>query len=234
MEKVFRAVGEDSEVSDSILMVPLLQSRWLGRIDYQEGLHLQEKLVAQKINGSRENYLLFLEHSPVYTMGRRRDDWSLGTTSLPHPLYRIGRGGEATYHGPGQLVCYPILDLLLFHHDLHAYLRFLEEVTIKTLYHYKIMASRREGLTGVWAEDRKIASLGIGVRKWISFHGLALNVSGDLTPFEKITPCGIRGVVMTSVEKEGKEINKNFCTPSLEEIATKVEEIFYIELRMLS
>ncbi|MFZ4115579.1 MAG: lipoyl(octanoyl) transferase LipB [Chthoniobacterales bacterium] len=210
----------------SLTPISSYESSWLGRMDYEDGLRLQEKLVAQKIAGDSKNYLLFLEHESVYTMGRRKDDSSLGKIALPHPVHRIGRGGEATYHGPGQLVCYPILDLSLFQRDLHAYLRFLEELLIQTLAHYNIVAVRREGLTGVWVQDRKIASLGIGVRKWISFHGLALNVSGDLSPFQKITPCGINGVTITSLEQEAQRGDFDFIPPSLKEVADQLADIF--------
>ncbi|MBX9743100.1 MAG: lipoyl(octanoyl) transferase LipB [Chthoniobacterales bacterium] len=181
---------------------PAFITHWLGRQSYEEGLRIQEKLVAQKIAGDPQNYFLFLEHESVYTIGRTQDRSSLGAATLPHPLHQIGRGGQATYHGPGQLVCYPILDLHLFGCDLHRYLRFLEGALIELLAGYGLVAQRREGMTGVWIENRKIASLGIGVRKWIGFHGLALNVCGDLSPFEQITPCGLSGVEMTSIEKE--------------------------------
>lgn len=177
--------------------------QWLGRMSYEEGLRLQEELVLKKIEGDTNSYLLLLEHEPVYTIGRTRDVSSLGKEKLPYPLHQIGRGGQATYHGPGQLVAYPIIDLHLLSCDLHRYLRLLEEVIIKLLHLYKIEGVRREGMTGVWVNDKKIASLGVGVRKWIAFHGLALNVCGDLSPFEKITPCGLAGVSMTSIEKEG-------------------------------
>jgi lipoyl(octanoyl) transferase len=207
------------------------ETSWLGRISYEEGLHFQEALVTQKIAGDPKNYLLFLEHEPVYTMGRKRDDSSLGVELLPYPVHRAGRGGEATYHGPGQLVCYPILDLSIFKKDLHAYLRFLEEVIIQTLIHYRIPAERREGLTGVWVGNSKIASLGIGVRKWVSFHGLALNISGDLSPFQKITPCGIHGVTMTSIEKEGKELDIHFIAPLLQEVAEQLGAVLRTWIR---
>ena len=205
---------------------PLLEYRWLGRQTYEEGLCYQKQLVAQKIDGDATNYLLFLEHEPVYTMGRTQDTSSLGSETLPHPLHRIGRGGQATYHGPGQLVCYPILDLHLLDCDLHHYLRFLEEVIIETLHHYTIVGQRREGMTGVWIEDRKIASLGVGVRKWISLHGLALNVCCDLSPFKKITPCGLQGVEMTSLDQELIRTASDLVAPSVEEVAQKLSELF--------
>lgn len=178
--------------------------RWLGRIPYEEGLSLQESLVSGKTAGVPADHLLLLEHHPVYTMGRSRDASSLREEELlPHPVRRTNRGGQATYHGPGQLVGYPVLDLSLFGRDLHAYLRFLEEVLITLLSHHEIRGVRVEGKTGVWVGERKIASLGVGVRKWISMHGFAINVCGDLAPFQHITPCGLPGVVMTSLEAEG-------------------------------
>jgi lipoyl(octanoyl) transferase len=126
----------------------------------------------------------------------------LGGTHLPHPLFAINRGGQATYHGPGQLMGYPIIDLRRYGHDLHKYLRWLEQLLIEVLAKYGIAATRRESLTGVWVEDRKIASIGVGVRHWITMHGFALNVCGDLSPFNHIVPCGIDNVAMTSMENE--------------------------------
>jgi lipoyl(octanoyl) transferase len=121
---------------------------------------------------------------------------------LPHPVFAINRGGQATYHGPGQLMGYPIIDLHQCGQDLHRYLRWLEQLLIDLLAEYGIAASRRESLTGVWVGDRKIASIGVGVRHWITMHGFALNVCGDLSPFNHIVPCGINNVAMTSMEKE--------------------------------
>lgn len=193
--------------------------QWLGRIDYQEAFALQEDLARRcREEGDR---LLLLEHDPVYTMGRTPDRSSLRDPSqLPHPVVQINRGGQATYHGPGQLVGYPILDLQAHGQDLHRYLRALEEVLIEALATFGIQAQRRPALTGVWVQDRKIASIGVGVRHWISMHGFALNVCGDLSPFEHITPCGIVGVEMTSVEKEtGNHV-------SVERVAQTVGELF--------
>jgi len=124
---------------------------------------------------------------------------------LPHPLFSINRGGHATYHGPGQLMGYPIIDLRRCGQDLHKYLRWLEQLLIELLADYDIPARRRESLTGVWVEDRKIASIGVGVRHWITMHGFALNVCGDLSPFDHIVPCGIKNVAITSMEKETKK-----------------------------
>jgi lipoyl(octanoyl) transferase len=180
-----------------------LSAQWIGRVTYAEGLATQERHLAEKVAGATKDVLLLLEHEPVYTIGRTRDQSSLRDSArLPHPVVQINRGGQATYHGPGQLVGYPILNLHPRGNDLHRYLRDLEEVLILLLARYGIDATRRDRLTGVWVGDRKIASIGVGVRHWISMHGFALNVCGDLSPFEAITPCGIAGVQMTSVERE--------------------------------
>ena len=194
---------------------------WLGRISYEKGLTLQEELVRNRIEGSGSDRLLLLEHHPVYTMGRARDESSLGDEEcLPHPVHRTNRGGQATYHGPGQLVGYPVLELSLFGKDLHEYLRFLEEVLIHLLARHGVTGGRIEGKTGVWVGDRKIASLGVGVRKWISMHGFAINICGDLSAFNHITPCGLPGVEMTSLEAEGAQ------GVTVESCAHEVAEIF--------
>jgi lipoyl(octanoyl) transferase len=187
-----------------------LRVRWLGRISFAAALTLQEDLVARKRQDqSSIDELLLLEHEPVYTIGRSPDRSSLlGASHLPYPVFPINRGGQATYHGPGQLIGYPIVDLRRCGQDLHRYLRWLEEMLIETLAHYEISAVRREGLTGVWVEKRKIASIGVGVRHWITMHGVALNVGGDLSPFRHIVPCGITNVEMTSIEHEtGRSIS---------------------------
>jgi lipoyl(octanoyl) transferase len=183
-----------------------LNVRWLGRMEFARALALQEELAAKKRkDASLEDQLLILEHEPVYTIGRTPDRSSLlGSAHLPHPLFSINRGGQATYHGPGQLMGYPIIDLRRCGQDLHKYLRWLEQLLIDLLAQYDIAAQRRESLTGVWVEDRKIASIGVGVRHWITMHGFALNVCGDLSPFDHIVPCGINNVAITSMEKETK------------------------------
>jgi lipoyl(octanoyl) transferase len=181
-----------------------LQVRWLGRMEFADALALQEEIVAKKREDrSLGDELLLLEHEAVYTIGRTPDKSSLlGSARLPHPLFAINRGGQATYHGPGQLMGYPIIDLRRCGQDLHRYLRWLEQLLIELLVDYGIAASRRESLTGVWAGQRKIASIGVGVRHWITMHGFALNVCGDLSPFNYIIPCGINNIAMTSMEKE--------------------------------
>lgn len=207
-----------------------IEVRWLGEIDYAEALALQNQLVDACLEGKGLEQLLLLEHLPVYTIGRTRDQSSLRTPeALPHPVFEINRGGQATWHGPGQLVAYPILNLSERKRDLHAYLRFLEEVIILTSAHYGVAAERKEGLTGVWVGERKMASLGVGVRKWISMHGLALNVTADsLTAFQHITPCGIAGVEMTALAVEaGREL-------SVREVSETLAGIFQRELPTLS
>ncbi len=187
----------------------MLITRWLGRVPYAEALALQEDIVARKIaDPATPDELLLLEHEPIYTIGRTPDQSSLRDAAhLPHPVVTIGRGGQATYHGPGQLVGYPLLDLRPRGQDLHRYLRGLEEVLIVLLAEYGVLGERREGMTGVWVGGRKIASIGVGVRKWISMHGFALNVGSDLNAFAAITPCGLSGVEMTSLSREcGREL----------------------------
>jgi lipoyl(octanoyl) transferase len=176
--------------------------------------------VAGRTNDSLGDELLLLEHDPVYTIGRTPDQTSLrGATHLPYPLFPINRGGQATYHGPGQLMGYPIIDLCNCGQDLHRYLRWLENLLIATLTETGIPATTRAGLTGVWVQDRKIASIGVGVRHWITMHGFALNVCGDLSPFNQIVPCGIANVAMTSIEKE------TGAPQSVEEVASRVEHL---------
>ena len=181
-----------------------LHVRWLGRMDFANALALQEEIVAKKREDpSHLDELLLLEHEPVYTIGRTPDQSSLlDAAHLPHALFAINRGGQATNHGPGQLMGYPIIDLRRCGQDLHRYLRWLERLLIEFIAGYGIAASRRESLTGVWTGERKIASIGVGVRHWITMHGFALNVCGDLSPFNHIVPCGINNVAMTSMEKE--------------------------------
>jgi lipoyl(octanoyl) transferase len=200
---------------------PAFAPRWLGRIAFADALALQEELVAKKrTEHSLGDELLLLEHDPVYTIGRTADQTSLrGAAHLPHPLFPINRGGQATYHGPGQLIGYPIIDLRNCGQDLHRYLRWLEDLLVETLATVGVVATTREGLTGVWVENRKIASIGVGVRHWITMHGFALNVCGDLSPFDQIVPCGISNVTMTSIEREtGRK-------DSVMEVASRVGEI---------
>lgn len=206
-----------------------LSIRWLGRVAFADALVMQEKLVTGKrADHSLGDELLLLEHEPVYTIGRTPDQSSLRDAAhLPHPLFPINRGGQATYHGPGQLIGYPIIDLRECGQDLHRYLRWLEALLVETLAEFGLAATTRPGLTGVWVENRKIASIGVGVRHWITMHGFALNVCGDLAPFDQIVPCGIANVAMTSIEKEiGRE-----C--SVADVAARVEKIALRQIRVL-
>jgi lipoyl(octanoyl) transferase len=204
------------------------ETRWLGRLAYRPALELQEQAVAERAAGQTPDRIFFLEHDAVYTIGRRRDRSSLGDAPLPHPVEEINRGGQATFHGPGQLVGYFIFDLQKLTPDLHVFLRWIEEGLIALLAGYGLAAQRREGLTGVWIGDRKIASIGVGVRRWITMHGFGLNVGPDLSGFEAITPCGIQGVTMTSLSRElGREI-------SIEETAGQARDVFTSRYLFLS
>lgn len=198
-----------------------LSVRWLGRLPFAEALEMQERLVAEKrANPAAGDELLLLEHEPVYTIGRTPERSSLrGASHLPHPVFAINRGGHATYHGPGQLIGYPIIDLHRCGEDLHRYLRWIESLLVETLAEVGIAAVARPGLTGVWIADRKVASIGVGVRHWITMHGFALNVCGDLSPFDQIVPCGIANVTMTSIERETKSKH------SVLDLAARVEAI---------
>ncbi|MEI6340142.1 MAG: lipoyl(octanoyl) transferase LipB [Verrucomicrobiota bacterium] len=207
-----------------------LTVQWLGHINYADALDLQNRLVADYLDGSGPENLLLLEHEAVYTIGRTRDQSSLRSPeNLPHPVFQTNRGGQATWHGPGQLVAYPILDLEPRGRDLHRYLRFLEEIVILTCSACGVATRRREGLTGVWAGEKKIASIGVGVKRWVAMHGLALNVgNASLAAFHHITPCGISDVEMTSLETESSH------PQSVEETGRVLAEIFLRELPTLS
>lgn len=206
-----------------------LAVKWLGRVDFADALAIQEAIVARKRDDrSLGDELLLLEHEPVYTIGRTPDKSSLlGGAHLPHPLFAINRGGQATYHGPGQLMGYPIVDLRRCGQDLHKYLRWLEQLLVDLLAHYGIAAQRRAGLTGVWVGRRKIASIGVGVRYWITMHGFALNVEENLAPFAHIVPCGITNVAMTSMEREvGRAL-------SVADVAMELEKLVLNQFRQL-
>jgi lipoate-protein ligase B len=180
----------------------------LGRRRYGEVLELQRQLCRQRMRGElASDLLLLVEHEPVVTLGR-----ATRATSLPVPVaglaargfevFDVERGGDVTLHAPGQLVGYPILDLTGWRRDLHWYLRQLEEVLIRGLDAVGVAAGRDPGRTGVWTGGRKIASIGIHVKQWVTFHGFALNVTTDLAHFDLIVPCGLTGVTMTSVARE--------------------------------
>jgi len=180
----------------------------LGRRAYGEVLELQRALCRQRIAGEiDEDILLLVEHDPVVTLGRgtRADSLPLSKPELERrgvEVFEVERGGDVTFHGPGQLVGYPVLDLRQHREDLHWYLRRLEAGLIGGLGRLGLVAGTNPGLTGVWTGGRKIASIGIHVKQWVTFHGFALNVSTDLSYFDLIVPCGIKDVIMTSVAAE--------------------------------
>jgi lipoate-protein ligase B len=180
----------------------------VGRAAYGPTLRLQERLVAEvKASGPERAYLVLVEHSPpVITLGRGAD--AANVVAPPAVLeaegveiHKASRGGDVTYHGPGQLVGYPILRLDLHGRDVHRYLRDLEEVLIRLLARFGVEAGRSEGQTGVWVGRRKVAAIGVAIRRWVTYHGFALNVCPDLGHFGLIVPCGIRGKGVTSLEK---------------------------------
>ncbi|MGH7800563.1 MAG: lipoyl(octanoyl) transferase LipB [Thermodesulfobacteriota bacterium] len=178
----------------------------LGIIDYQNALKLQLSLLEKRMKEEIEDVLLLLQHPPTFTMGRSGKTEHL-LSNIKELKKRgihfeeISRGGDITYHGPGQLVGYPIIDLNNFRCDINSYLRNLEEMIICALCHFDIEAKRINGFTGVWVNDEKVASIGIGIKRWVSYHGFALNVNTDLSYFDMIIPCGIPGVKMTSMKK---------------------------------
>lgn len=182
--------------------------RDLGRRHYREVLELQRELCRRRAAGAlADDLLLLVEHEPVVTLGRgtRPGSLPLSPAELERrgvPVVEVERGGDATYHGLGQMVGYPIVDLREHRQDLHWYLRTLEDALSVALDRLGIEAGRTPGLTGVWTAGRKIASIGIHVKQWVTFHGFALNVTTDLSGFDLIVPCGIENVVMTSVAEE--------------------------------
>jgi len=178
--------------------------RDLGRCPYASVLALQDELVARKIDGERADYLLLLEHEPVYTLGRGADlaDLCGADQRLGVSVHRVGRGGGVTFHGPGQLVAYPIVSLMRGGRDVHRYVRQLESVLLRACAAFGVAATRRDGLAGAWVADRKIAAVGIGVRRWTTSHGVALNVDADLRFFEAVVPCRVPGMRVTSLAQE--------------------------------
>jgi lipoyl(octanoyl) transferase len=178
----------------------------LGRMDYLAALALQEELVRRKQQESSPDILLFVEHPHVYTLGRGGKESNV-LAPEDVPVIRTSRGGDVTYHGPGQMVVYPIIDLRSkLRKDVHRYVRNLELSVIETLKDFALQGARRPPFTGIWIGDRKIAAIGVAVRRCITFHGLALNVSPDLSYFKRIIPCGLAWADVTSMAREsGKE-----------------------------
>ena len=207
--------------------------RDLGVVPYGDALELQRRLAEDRIAGRIPDTLLLLEHPPVITLGRGTKQTSLPIDVLALQrrgieTFEIERGGDVTYHGPGQLVGYPIIDLQQHKPDLHWYLRQLEAMLIDTLASLGIAAERNTGFTGVWTGGRKIASIGIHVRQWVTWHGFALNVTTDLSPFSLIVPCGIPDVVMTSIEKEtaGRAVSRALSLEARDAVVAAFERTF--------
>jgi lipoate-protein ligase B len=182
----------------------MLTTAWLGTVDYERALRLQDALAVARQSEAVGDLLLLLEHPHVYTLGRGASERYLTAPPPGVPVYRVSRGGQVTYHGPGQLIGYPVLKLEGPARDVHAYLRALEKAIVQTLAIYGIEGARREKLTGVWVGERKIASIGVGIRRWTTQHGFALNVDCDLRFFDRIVPCGIEGCRMTSIAREAR------------------------------
>ena len=180
----------------------MLLYRNLGRMDYLAALALQEQLVKRKQHEASADVLLFVEHPHVYTLGRGGKESNV-LAPQEVPVYRASRGGDVTYHGPGQMVVYPIIDLRSkLRKDVHRYVRSLELSAIRTLTDFGLTATRRPPYTGIWIADKKIAAIGIAVRRCITFHGLALNVNTDLAYFNRVIPCGLAWADVTSMAKE--------------------------------
>ena len=206
---------------------------WLYNVEqmpYKIAWEWQRSLVAERINNSHlDDALILLEHPPVYTLGQGAslDFINFDLNQTKWEVHRIERGGEVTYHCPGQLVGYPILNLRYYQQDLHWYLRQLEEVLILVLSVYGLKGYRIAGMTGVWAEDRKVAAIGIKVSKWITMHGFALNICPDLSGFEQIIPCGIVDKAVGSLEQLIPGIDFNQVR---QQVAVAFAEVFNVEL----
>ncbi|MEL1243348.1 lipoyl(octanoyl) transferase LipB [Flavobacterium sp. DGU11] len=226
----------------------------LGSMDYKEAWDYQEQLFKEildiKISNRREgqeivtpNYLLFTEHPHVYTLGKSGDMENLLLSEKQleakgATFYKINRGGDITYHGPGQIVGYPILDLENFFTDIHKYLRFLEEVIILTLSEYGVTGTRSDGETGVWLDvgtpfARKICAMGVRASRWVTMHGFAFNVNADLGYFDNIIPCGIRGKAVTSLNVELGVANVSEAEVK-EKILKHFTKLFEAELRIVN
>lgn len=187
--------------------MPPLAVRRLGTVPYAEGLALQQDLVKRRQQGLIPDTLLLLEHPPVFTMGRNAQAANMlhaaeALQERGFDVFETGRGGDVTYHGPGQVVGYPILELEPGRRDVHRYVRDLEEVLIRTCAGFGVGAGRVAGLTGAWVGDEKIAAIGVRIARWVTSHGFALNVSNDLSPFGLIVPCGIHGRGVTSLDRQ--------------------------------
>ena len=218
--------------------MPIVHFQDLGVIDYKEAWDFQEKLFAETIqlkiqqrngesNEETQNHLLFCEHPHVYTLGKSGKESHLlvhgeELDNINATYYKINRGGDITYHGPGQLVAYPIFDLEYFFTDIHKYMRYLEEAVIKTIADYGVVGARVDGLTGVWIDGdtknaRKICAMGVKSSRWVTMHGIGFNVNSNLSYFNHIVPCGIEDKAVTSLQNE---LNRPV---SMEEVKLKLK-----------
>jgi lipoate-protein ligase B len=202
----------------------------LGLIDYKDAWNLQHDLWSRRVKGEVADLLLFLEHPHVITLGRRGNRSHLiaspeALEEMAIPIYHVERGGDVTYHGPGQLVVYPILDLKEYGYRLIRYIDQLEEVILRTLKDFGMEGKRDPLNRGVWVKGEKIASVGVTIKRWVSFHGLALNYETDLKYFDLIHPCGLEGKKMTSMKKIlGKKISRESLS---KRISLHFEEVFH-------
>ncbi|MEY3426015.1 MAG: hypothetical protein RL679_1373 [Bacteroidota bacterium] len=234
-------------------MLPEVQLLDLGLIDYKKAWDLQETLfnisIQDKIkirngeeNISIKNYILFCEHEHVFTLGKSGSIANLlldeaGLEKEHATYYKINRGGDITYHGPGQIVVYPIFDLDQFFTDIHKYMRFLEEAVIQTLQEFGIEAGRVPGLTGVWIEGeteraRKICAMGVKSSRWVTMHGIGFNVNSDLSYFSHIIPCGINDKAVTSMQQElGKSLSMSEVTDVLKQKLADQFRFKYVEYK---
>ena len=193
----------------------------LGLSDYNDTWKLQKKLQSKRILGEIEDHLLLVEHPPVFTLGKNASKQHIINNSEDVSIIQTDRGGNITFHGPGQLVCYPILDLNHYKRSITWYMRELEQLIIDVLGEYDIKASRKKGLTGTWVKDKKIAALGVRISKWVTMHGFSLNINPDLNFYKYIIPCGIKEYGVTSMAKiMGNEV------PSMDEVKTKMTKHF--------
>lgn len=201
----------------------------LGTIDYAEAHRLQKELQAKRISGEIDDTVLLLEHPPVLTMGRSAKEQHV--LAAPDVLaargisvHEVGRGGDVTYHGPGQLVAYPIIDLKPDRRDVRKYMWSLEETMIRTCADFGLAATRVEGLNGAWIGNRKVGAVGVRISRWVTMHGLALNANSDLTHFDLIVPCGIQDKTVTSLTAElGRTV---FAADVIDPLARHLADLF--------
>lgn len=207
-----------------------------GMLDYQQAWDFQRRLHQQRVAGEIPDTLIITEHPPTYTLGKSGHEENLVADEARLKrqgvnVYRIDRGGDITYHGPGQIVGYPILDLHDHYLDVHRYLRDLEEVIIKTLADYGVESGREEGLTGVWVKGAKVAAIGVKTSRWVTMHGFAFNVNTDLGYFQNIIPCGITDKPVTSLSQLLR--NKQDLDEVIEKVVKNFQGVFKLEFETI-